>query len=318
MLLLALLAGISDVVARLETGAWSGRYFALFAALALISAAFVALTEANIVDWLRQCSAQSAAAALTIPLLLIFPYLVYGWGTETFSAWTLLKLVTYILAPNLLLLPDRLRPRAGIGWRDAAAMLALAAPVSAGWLAHIWTYPLEFGFFRAAYCVSTGVYAFVVIRRLDNVGSSLLWSKQDLAAGIVRFAGFAALGIPLGYALRFIRLRSNAVRPEVVAIEFVGIYLTIAIPEEVLFRGILQNLIEQSFSSNHRSLHALLLASPVFGLCHLYHRPAPNWRYALMATLAGLFYGNAFLRRRRTACCALTHALVDTVWSAWL
>jgi putative SOS response-associated peptidase YedK len=43
-----------------------------------------------------------------------------------------------------------------------------------------------------------------------------------------------------------------------------------------------------------------------------------NGRYVLLAALAGLVYGRAWRQERRVAAAALTHALVDTVWSAWL
>jgi hypothetical protein len=100
-------------------------------------------------------------------------------------------------------------------------------------------------------------------------------------------------------------------------IQFAGIYLTIAIPEELLFRGILQNQLEKSFAGRRRGVYALLLASVIFGLAHLHHAPVPNWRYAIMATLAGIFYGSAFRMRRRLPAAALTHTLVDTVWHFW-
>jgi membrane protease YdiL (CAAX protease family) len=98
---------------------------------------------------------------------------------------------------------------------------------------------------------------------------------------------------------------------------FIGIYLTVAIPEEFLFRGILQNLLEHSLKSERAGLHSLLIASAVFGAAHLHHPPVPNWRYAILATLAGIFYGNVYRSRRRLCASALTHALVDTMWHFW-
>jgi membrane protease YdiL (CAAX protease family) len=99
--------------------------------------------------------------------------------------------------------------------------------------------------------------------------------------------------------------------------EFMGIYVSIAIPEELLFRGILQNFLTKSFASERRALWGLLIASVVFGASHLHHAPVPNWRYAILATIAGIFYGNAYRTRQRLSCSALTHALVDVVWHFW-
>jgi membrane protease YdiL (CAAX protease family) len=98
---------------------------------------------------------------------------------------------------------------------------------------------------------------------------------------------------------------------------FIGIYLTVAIPEELLFRGILQNLLVRSIHKGPRGLYGLLIASVVFGASHLHHAPVPNWRYAILATLAGIFYGNVYRTRQRLCASALTHALVDALWHFW-
>ena len=66
-----------------------------------------------------------------------------------------------------------------------------------------------------------------------------------------------------------------------------------------------------------RGLYGLLIASVVFGAAHLHHPPVPNWRYAMLATLAGIFYGNVYRTRQRLCASALTHALVDTIWHFW-
>ena len=57
--------------------------------------------------------------------------------------------------------------------------------------------------------------------------------------------------------------------------------------------------------------------SLIFGLSH-FNKPVPfNWRYVIMAAIAGIFYGRAWLDRRRLASSALTHSTVDVVWSLW-
>jgi len=64
---------------------------------------------------------------------------------------------------------------------------------------------------------------------------------------------------------------------------------------------------------------ALIAASVLFGLSHWNKRSTGfNWKYVLMAALAGIFYGRAWRQERRVAASAITHATVDTVWSIWL
>jgi hypothetical protein len=92
-------------------------------------------------------------------------------------------------------------------------------------------------------------------------------------------------------------------------------FLFVAIPEELFFRGWMQNLLERRVGR----VPALLLTSVIFGLSHFNKRTLYfNWQYVLLAALAGVFYGRAWRADRRVGASAITHACVDTVWSQWL
>jgi CAAX protease family protein len=314
---LALLAAAGEalVLVRMPYDAW--RLAAFFLCLSLVLGVFVALTETRFVHVLREWAAASRAAALGLPFLLMVPYLIFAFGTGTFSLVGAGKLAAYIAVPTLLLLPDRLHRATRAGWRDFAAMLALGLPVAANWLQGIWTWPEDLYFFRPIYSVMIGGYAFMVLRNLEGVGYRLTFRWKDVTEALINFTGFALIAIPLGIALGFLHPHSGPVSPWDVGFEFFGIYLSIAIPEEMLFRGILQNFLVKSFRSERRELYGLLIASVIFGASHLHHAPVPNWRYGILATIAGVFYGNAFRTRHRLSSSALTHSLVDTMWRFW-
>lgn len=314
---LALLAGIAEALVLLRIFILPGNLFALLFSFALVLGAFVAFTDSSFVRQLRRWARQSIALALLLPFALLAPYFILALPTATFSWWALARLSIYIALPTLLLLPDRHHGREKSTWRDLAAMLALAYPVASRWLQRIWVWPTDLYVFRPLFCVCVGAYAFLVIRNLEGVGYKLLMRARDLREGVIHFAAFAILGIPLGLALGFIHPHSNHISLEQFALQFIGVYLTVAIPEELLFRGILQNLLTRTIRKGPRGRFALILASVIFGLSHLHHAPVPNWRYAMMATLAGLFYGDCFNVRGRTSASATTHALVDTVWHFW-
>lgn len=314
---LAALVALGDALILPRTRLDPLKLTALLTSLVLTLAAFVSLAMPGFVKLLRPLAMRSPWLALAPPATLLVPYLILAFGTSTFSFWALLKLTAYIAAPNLLLLPDRLQHAHCAGWRDFAAMLALALPVMANWLEGIWLWPEDFYLFRPLFCVCAGAYAFLVIRNLDGVGYRLTFRKGDLIDGATNFIGFLLPGIPLGYALHFIQFHSKPVSLGEFIFQFVGIYITIAIPEEFLFRGVLQNFLVRSLPSKRRGLYGLLLASVIFGASHLHHAPVPNWRYAIMAALAGIFYGNAYRTRQRLSSPALTHTLVDTMWHFW-
>lgn len=314
---LAAVTGLAEGTVLLQASIDPLRLAAALGALALTLSVMVGFTQAGFVRYLRRWASRSGWAGLGTPLLLLVPYLIYAFGTNTLSLRAAAKLTAYIVVPTALLLPDRLGPAHRVGWRDLAAMLALGVPVAGHWLEGIWSWPEELYFFRPFYSVCIGAYAFMVLRNLEGIGYRLGFRKGDVIEGLANFAGFGVLGVPLGVGLDFIHPHARAFALGQLALQFFGAYLTIAIPEEFLFRGILQNFLVKSIGRSRRALYAIVIASAVFGAAHLHHPRAPNWKYGIMATLAGMFYGNAFRARGRISASALTHALVDTAWHFW-
>jgi membrane protease YdiL (CAAX protease family) len=314
---LVFLAALAETLVLVRIHYHPVKLGALLLSFAWVAGAFAALTDDSFVRALRVRAAASPAAALGVPFLLLIPYLILALGTHTFSFYGAGKLIAYIGVPVLLVFPDRQRPVLRAGWRDFAAMLALAFPVGAHWLHGIWMWPEELYFFRPLYSVLIGGYAFMVIRNLEGVGYKLTFGLRDAAEAVIHFAGFAVIAVPLGMALGFLHPRTGSPSPWSVGFQFFGIFLTVAIPEEMLFRGILQNFLTKSFRSERRELYGLLIASVIFGAAHLHHAPVPNWRYMILATIAGIFYGNTYRRRGRVSASALTHTLVDTIWRFW-
>jgi len=92
-----------------------------------------------------------------------------------------------------------------------------------------------------------------------------------------------------------------------------GTFLVIAIPEELFFRGILQSLLESRWGPRS----ALVLSSVLFGLSHFRHGSAFNWRYVLLASIAGIFYGRAWRAHGQIFAAIVTHTMVDVIWSLW-
>jgi len=91
-------------------------------------------------------------------------------------------------------------------------------------------------------------------------------------------------------------------------------FFFVALPEELYFRGLIQNLLERRMGRNS----ALIAASILFGLSHFNKRTTFfNWRYVILAAVAGFFYGRAWRERKRLFASSITHATVDTVWSVW-
>jgi uncharacterized protein len=94
------------------------------------------------------------------------------------------------------------------------------------------------------------------------------------------------------------------------ALAFPIVFLGTALPEEILFRSLIQNLLVRRLG---RTLWVFVLASVIFGAAHLDNgpQPAPNWRYFILATIAGFGYGRVFDRSSTVLSSVLFHTLVD-------
>jgi membrane protease YdiL (CAAX protease family) len=86
----------------------------------------------------------------------------------------------------------------------------------------------------------------------------------------------------------------------------------IALPEELLFRGVILNLLVRRFREH--PLRALALTSLIFGLAHANNPDQPVWVYVVLATIAGWFYGLAYMRTGKVTTAALLHGMVNSYW----
>ena len=131
--------------------------------------------------------------------------------------------------------------------------------------------------------------------------------------GVRECSFFAPIAIALGIAIGFIVPHGGMPAASSVLAALLVTFFFVAIPEELFFRGLLQNLLEPRIGY----VGSLFVTAVVFGLSH-FNKPLPfNWRYVSLATIAGLFYGRAWHDRRRILSSATTHTLVDVIWSLW-
>lgn len=168
----------------------------------------------------------------------------------------------------------------------------------------------------AAYGVSIllGLAIFLLLRRLDGMKYNLPRSVRDLVNLLVGFAACAPILIILGRAIRFLPPFhwATGVTPVRVGSQYLIILAATALPEEILFRGLIQNCIVQKFGAG---TWTLLLPAFIFGCAHLDNGPGPlpNWRYMILATIAGWAYGKVYQKSSSIFASAGLHALVDLI-----
>lgn len=263
-----------------------------------------------------------APAALNMPrnpaLFLVLwcsPYLLYAVGTRDFRWLALAHLVVAAVPLAFLYYLFPVRDLARFTWQDLLIAIWLIAVLLGRQLTHIWTVPVNLDFMGRLFLIAISSWSWVYLRPLPGLGYHFTLSVNVLRAAAWNFLLFALIAIPSGLALHFTAWNPQHVSFASFAASFTEIFLFIALLEELFFRGFLQTLISQTLG--HPRL-GQALAACLFGLFHILHAPFPNWRYVLLATVAGWFYGSAFAKTGSLLASALTHALVDTLWRMFL
>jgi len=264
-------------------------------------------------DWIvRALQKIPLTLRLIVPAILGVPYALAGshWSRGN---WLVIYFGLPIIIAVLLLHARQADPQQNGDWRDFAVLAVLGLAVDLRWLESAW--PAHLSVISKLILLDSALYGFLVIRQLSNAGFDLRIHVKDLVIGFRELAFFAPIAIPLGLFLGFLEFHHRVPKTSSAALSLVFTFFLIAIPEEIFFRGWLQNLLERRIGSRS----ALILTALIFGFSHFNKRSIHfNWRYVLLAAIAGIFYGRAWSSRHRVAASAITHTCVDTIWSLWL
>ncbi|HEX4641924.1 MAG TPA: CPBP family intramembrane glutamic endopeptidase [Candidatus Acidoferrales bacterium] len=295
-------------------GAWhgySGRVYAItLCLLAFFLAVQLAFAAGNLGERIaRRVGPHRGILLATVPFLA---YLIYVASTNSFT-WSRAALAAaYTLAPILLTISaGTAKPGA---WQDYVAMLAIFLPLKLRFLQVLWPYggPTVGYVATMLLAISVALATFLFVRQFDGVGYNIVWGRGAMLSVLLHFALLAVIVIPLGTALHFIRFEPAQAHWRSLPVDAISIFLLTAWPEELLFRGLLQNSLSRTLSNESAGWFA---ASVVFGFAHITNNGVfPNWRYALLATIAGHFYGRTWRKTSSIFTSAIVHALVDIIW----
>jgi membrane protease YdiL (CAAX protease family) len=263
---------------------------------------------------------------IAIASLIAAPYFILELPRGTFHWQVALVLIAI---PVLVSAALEIWPRPA-NWADVVVLAALGLAIDLGLLSHgrffglreaiLW--PAGLGGFPKMMMANVALYGYLVMKPVEGVGYELIPQVNDWKIGLREFAFYAPIVLTLGLLLGFIHWQGFTAKPQQFPAAWIFTFIFVALPEELFFRGLVQNLLERHMGG----LRALALASVLFGLSH-FNKGAGlpnsgaavlfNWRYVLLATIAGLFYGRAWRSRKRLFASSITHTTVDTVWSIW-
>jgi uncharacterized protein len=267
----------------------------------------------------KPCAGWPTWLKIGLPVLCAMPYAAIAWSHQMFSwRWAALYAILPVMVAWLLGEAAKSDPEQRGNWRDALVLLVLGLAVDLRWFEPAW--PRNLIGLGKLLLVDAALYGFVVLRRLSGTGFDFHFRWSDWKTGLRELAYFAPLVIAGGLGLGFLHPHRTAMELSFLAkaiLTWIYIFIFVAVPEELFFRAWVQNLLERRVGRQM----AFVLASVLFGLSHFNKRLAPyahfNWRYIILATIAGIFYGRAWRQRRRVPASAITHATVDAIWSFW-
>ena len=250
-------------------------------------------------------------------------------GGVLLGACVLLACVVYLLSTGtfvlaragamaaLIFVPLALAVSAGSAaagvWQDFVTIAGVWVFVKFSPSHWLWPYPGG----RLAYvmtvllAVNAAVISFLLVRRISGSGYSIGWGKRWGWYVLGSFALFACIAIPLGTRLRFIAFAPWWDRWSSFLLLSMAILVFTAWPEELLFRALLQNVLARASKSE---LAGWWTASVLFGFSHITNLGFPNWRYVILASIAGVFYGWTWRKTGSIFASALLHAAVDVAW----
>ena len=251
----------------------------------------------------------SKVARIAAAAALALPYFAFSFGTPDFY-WraAVISIALPVLLAAFVALTD-LPPR--MTWRDAAVLAIIVAAHFMKWV-NFWPAPAP-AVFPKLFLADIALYSFLVGRRLGGMGYSLIPSAKTLQIGFREWLFYFPIALVLGEATGFIHFHASVLRLSSVVAAILITSLLIALPEELFFRAIMQNLLERRLGR----YGGLISAAILFGLSHFNHGSPFNWRYVLLASVAGIFYGRAWRAERQVLAAVVTHTAVDVVWSLW-
>lgn len=187
---------------------------------------------------------------------------------------------------------------------DVAIMVFLWGPIELGWL-KLWYLPV----LGAAEIVVMYQYLWPLPQPW-RLGWRWALTSKDILTALGTTTALAVVIVPSAFALHFVRWNPSWLSPTKVGLIFV-----FALIEEILFRGFIQNFLEKGLKN---SWLALGITAVVFGMSHVNNSStfasAPNWKYVILATMAGTGYGLVWLKTRSVVASSIIHSLVNILW----
>jgi membrane protease YdiL (CAAX protease family) len=274
--------------------------------LILLLAAVLSLLSGSVQRRMQAALRRNRGLIFALPAVLTAIFAGASVLAQCFSLELTVAVAAYTYAPVAcaVLLPPAY---------DLAVVLLIWLPIEFAAGASLVPRPAQGFLHSVAYGVAIllGLVLFLGFRGLDGMKYNLPRRRADLWLPLAAFAVTAPVLVLVGIPIGFIPPPHLPAQSAGRMAGAVGLILVgTALPEEILFRALIQNLLMRRLGNGARTL---LLASVIFGAAHLDNgpQPLPNWRYMILASIAGYAYGWVFQRSKSIFSSAGLHMMVD-------
>ncbi|MFT4017495.1 MAG: CPBP family intramembrane metalloprotease [Agriterribacter sp.] len=264
---------------------------------------FFTLGRPQVSGWLWERMQGDIRYIMLFPLLLIVLY--YGYiilnGDNPFMGTVFL--VPYLLFFPVLVFAVKNSKSPQINWVDFLTFVLFFFPVTLVKINIDADLPYKSGTFDSVYRIAvmlTAIFAFVTVRNLEDAGCYPVFRWKYLSTTLWVWIAFYLFVFAIGYGVDFIRLSAdrqlNYPYIEKTGIRFIAIFLHTALFEELVFRGLLQNMlgkrIGQAASWKAGWRWGLIILIPVALLAGYTLKGGMHWFPALITILLfGVAYG---------------------------
>lgn len=244
-----------------------------------------------------------------------FLFAVPGLLTNSFNPYTTTIFAFIVLAVFGSL--KKLKSKSfELSWTDVALWIILWIPFDLRWSMDLHE-SLDYTWWSTA----ISVIAIIGWRgyRDAEIGVNLVPKVKDIYIAFIALAMIMVVVVPPGIISGFLTFTI----PETydipkLAAHFIGLFLTVALPEELFFRGIFFRGLQKITS---KKWVPMLVSSLAFGLMHWNNISGLSMQitYVSLATIAGLGYAWAYKKSGNNLLAAiLVHTLVDWIWKLFL
>jgi membrane protease YdiL (CAAX protease family) len=206
-----------------------------------------------------------------------------------------------------------------LGFPDIVAILLLWLPLEFGVGASLVPAGSRGVLHTVAYGISIALALtlFLLFRRTKGMKYNLPRGWGDLRNAAIGYAAVFPALLAAGLLTGFLTApHAPRISIGTALLRVVLIFAGTALPEEILFRALIQNWLVRRFGESNLTILASAL---IFGCAHLDNgpQPLPNWRYALVASIAGFAFGKVFQKSASITASALLHTAVNTTKHLW-